>query len=299
MEISKLYEIAIFFTIVYSIVQGLRILNWVWLRPRKLEKYLRAQGLNGNSYRFLFGDMKEMYLMTKQAKTKPINLSDDAVPRVLPFLHKSSKNYGKYFLTWLGPKPNIVIMDPDLIKEIMTKHYQFLKPKQNPLAKLIGTGIVDYDGDKWTKHRKIINPAFHLEKLKFMLPAFKLSCSELLEKWEKKIPEKGLSCELDVWPYLQTMTSDVISRTAFGSSYEEGRRIFELQIEQSELVIQAIQSVYIPGSRYLPTKRNNRMKEIEKQVQALIREIINKRIKAMELGEASHDDLLGILLESN
>lgn len=83
-----------------------------------------------------------------------------------------------------------------------------------------------------------------------MLPAFKLSCSDMIRKWEGKVVEKGSSsCELDVWPYLQTMTSDVISRTAFGSSYEEGRRIFELQTEQAGLVIQVIQSVYIPGSR--------------------------------------------------
>ena len=41
------------------------------------------------------------------------------------------------------------------------------------------------------------------------------------------------------------------------------------------------------------------MKEIEKQVQASIRGIISKRVESMEAGEASHDDLLGILLESN
>nr|GLL22823.1 cytochrome P450 CYP72A219-like [Ipomoea trifida] len=41
------------------------------------------------------------------------------------------------------------------------------------------------------------------------------------------------------------------------------------------------------------------MKEIEKQVQASIRRIIDKRVKAMKAGEGSKDDLLGILLESN
>lgn len=70
----------------------------------------------------------------------------------------------------------------------------------------------------------------------------------MLSKWEEIVPSEGAS-ELDVWPYLQTLTSDAISRTAFGSSYEEGRKIFELQKEQAGLIIQAIQFASIPGWR--------------------------------------------------
>ncbi|KAM7503196.1 hypothetical protein LguiB_002100 [Lonicera macranthoides] len=161
----------------------------------------------------------------------------------------SPKFVSKNFFIWLGPKPLVHIMDPDVLKEVMTKINLFQKPKGgNPLFKLLAAGLVSYEGDKWAKHRKIINPAFHLEKLKCMLPAFKLSCSEMIGKWEEKLLAMG-SCELDVWPYLQTLTSVVISRTAFGSSYEEGRRIFELQNELGVLVMQASQSVYIPGLR--------------------------------------------------
>ncbi|KAK4714493.1 hypothetical protein R3W88_020400 [Solanum pinnatisectum] len=116
-----------------------------------------------------------------------------------------------------------------------------------------------------------------------MLPAFYMSCSEMLSKWKEIVPT-GTSFKLDVWPDLQIMTSEVISRTAFGSSYEEGRTVFELQKEQAE---------------FLPTKRNKRMLEIEKEIQTTIRCIIDKRLRAMEAGETSKDDLLGILLESN
>nr|GEW43612.1 cytochrome P450 CYP72A219-like [Tanacetum cinerariifolium] len=130
-----------------------------------------------------------------------------------------------------------------------------------------------------------------------MLPAFYISCSEMITKWEGMT--KGRSCEVDVFPHLQTFASDVISRTAFSSSYLEGRKIFELQHEQSQLVVKAIQSIYIPGSRFLPTKSNRRMKEIARNVESLIKEIILERVTAMNMGESSKEDLLGILLESN
>lgn len=82
-----------------------------------------------------------------------------------------------------------------------------------------------------------------------MLPDMYLSCIEMVSKWEKMISEDGSSCELDVWPFLQRLTSDVISRTAFGSSYEEGNIVFEFLTEQAELVMKILLSVYIPGWR--------------------------------------------------
>lgn len=57
-------------------------------------------------------------------------------------------------------------MNPDHVKDIFTKVYDFEKPPSNPLALLLATGLANYDGEKWATHRKIINPAFHQEKLK-------------------------------------------------------------------------------------------------------------------------------------
>ncbi|KAA8541287.1 hypothetical protein F0562_025250 [Nyssa sinensis] len=297
MKMEIVYCVTVCCAIVVVILAW-KVLNWAWLRPKKLEKCLRQQGLNGSSYKLLFGDIKEMSGMLEEAKSKPINLSDDIVTRIQPFIHKSIQTYGKNSFIWIGPKPLVYIIDPENIRDILSKNFHFQKPKGNPLGKLLASGLVDYETEKWAKHRKIINPAFHQEKLKQMLPAFYLSCSEIMSKWEKTVSTEG-PCELDVWPDLQTLTSDVISRTAFGSSYEEGRRIFELQKEQAELVMQASQSIYIPGFWFLPTRRNKRMKEINKEVQASLRTIIDNRLKAMKAGEASSGDLLGILLESN
>ncbi|XP_049375497.1 cytochrome P450 CYP72A219-like isoform X9 [Solanum verrucosum] len=276
-----------------------KVLNWVWFNPKKLEKLLRKQGLNGNSYRLLYGDMKDLSGMIKEANSKPMNMFDhDLAPRMVPFFLETIKKYGKKCFTWMGPRPQILIMDPELIKEVLLKTYVYQKPHGNPLGTLFVQGLVTYEKDKWAKHRKIINPAFHLEKLKHMLPAFYLSCSEMLSKWEDVVRVEG-SHEIDVWPHLQQLTSDVISRTAFGSSYEEGRKIFELQQEQTQHFLEVTRSVYIPGWRFLPTKRNRRMKEIKKDVRSSIRGIIDKRLKAMEAGNADNEDLLGILLESN
>jgi len=81
-----------------------------------------------------------------------------------------------------------------------------------------------------------------------MLPAFYESCEEMINKWEKIVAE-GDSREVDVWPDLVTLSADVISRAAFGSSYAEGHKIFQLLKEQVDLALSMLQSIYFPGLR--------------------------------------------------
>nr|QWK52326.1 cytochrome P450 72A15-2 [Isatis tinctoria] len=276
-----------------------RTLKWVWFKPKMLESYLRRQGLSGTSYTPLVGDLKRNFSMLKEARSKPIKLTDDIAPRIVPYPLQMLKTHGRTHFTWLGHIPTITIMDPEQIKEVFNKVYDFQKPHTFPLAKVIATGLANYDGDKWAKHRRIINPAFHLEKIKNMVPAFHQSCSNVVGRWDKLVSDKGSSCEVDVWPGLVNMTADVISRTAFGSSYKEGQRIFELQAELAQLIIQAFRKAFIPGYSYLPTKGNRRMKAAAREIQVILRGIVNKRLTAREAGEAPSDDLLGILLESN
>ena len=69
-----------------------------------------------------------------------------------------------------------------------------------------------------------------------MLPLFIQCCDDLISKWEEMLSSDG-SCEIDVWPFVKNLTADVISRTAFGSSYLEGRRIFQLLKEKIELTL--------------------------------------------------------------
>lgn len=72
----------------------------------------------------------------------------------------------------------------------------------------------------------------------------------MMNEWKMLVSKKE-SCMVDVWPFLNSLTGDVISRTAFGSCYEEGKIVFQLQKEQAELTAKVFQSVYIPGWRYI------------------------------------------------
>ena len=80
--------------LIICLIWSWKVLNWLWLKPKKLEKLLREQGLKGNPYRLLVGDMKEYFKMEKEAKSKSMNLSDDITPRVSPYYNQSVRIHG-------------------------------------------------------------------------------------------------------------------------------------------------------------------------------------------------------------
>ena len=69
---------------------------------------------------------------------------------------------------WTGPVPTIMITNPEHIKEVFSKTYDFEATVSSPLVKLLVGGLASYKGDKWERHRRIINPAFNLEKIKVL-----------------------------------------------------------------------------------------------------------------------------------
>ncbi|KAI4976891.1 hypothetical protein ZWY2020_050498 [Hordeum vulgare] len=267
--------------------QVTRLLHTLWWHPRRLGRALHAHGLKGTSYRFLTDDIIEAGRQNREAWSKPMPLGcHDISPHIAPFLHDVLQKHGKTLpsktaaipyacgtscVSWLGPIPKVTIVDPSLAKEVMSNKFgHFEKLRFPSLSMLLAKGVADYEGEKWAKHRRILNPAFHLEKLK-------------------------VKHTLDLW----RLTGDVISRTTFGSSYLEGREIFHLQSEQAGRLLTNLKKIIIPGHRFLPTRDNRRMHQTNRKIESILRTLTEKRMKETQEGESTKDDLLGLMLNSN
>lgn len=75
---------------------------------------------------------------------------------------------GKNFLTWHGPKAQLFVTEPELIKEILSnKEDAYPKMDMEGYAKkLLGETLITNEGEKWAKIRKLANHTFHSESLK-------------------------------------------------------------------------------------------------------------------------------------
>ncbi|XP_075522407.1 cytochrome P450 CYP72A616-like [Primulina tabacum] len=273
------------------------VVYYIWWKPKKLEKYLRRAGIEGSSYKLMYGDMVEIKKLTAEAWSKPMPLNHSIAPRVNPFWYQMVQKYGKISLSWHERSPQLLVADPGLVKSIFTERDgHFRKPPLNPLVDLLTLGLSTLEGDQWAKRRKLITPAFHLEKIQGMVPAFLTSCCNLVERWNKVSVDSEGKFELDIAPEMQNLSSDVIARAAFGSSFEEAKTIFELQKEQAVLVLEAFQSLYFPGLRFLPTKKNRRRYEIDRKIKTTLKEMILSKETKAKNGNPD-DDLLSLLIQ--
>ncbi|KAL6198870.1 hypothetical protein ACLB2K_028658 [Fragaria x ananassa] len=239
------------------------------------------QGVKGPSYRLVHGNTKEIFNMKKEAMSKPKGLSHDIFPVVKPQYHSWLKIYGKIFLQWLGTEAQSVVMEPELCKEILiNKDRVYMQKKQEGLGKkLIGNSLGTSEGEKWLKHRKLANHALHGQSLKNMIPEMIASAEKMLQRWKNSEGK-----EMELYQEFRLFTAEVISRTAFGSSYLEGK-------------------IRLPGIRKLfKTSDEIEAEKLEKDLRDTILEIVKKREnKAVVKQDENNfgEDLLGLLLKAH
>ncbi|XVF49277.1 hypothetical protein PTKIN_Ptkin03bG0255700 [Pterospermum kingtungense] len=286
------------------LVFALKVVVLLWWRPRKIEEHFARQGIRGPPYHFFVGNMKELVCMMLKASSQSMPCSHNILPRVLSFYHHWKKIYGATFIIWFGPTVRLTVSDPDLIREIFTsKSDLYEKNEAHPLIKqLEGDGLLSLKGEKWAHHRKIITPTFHMENLKLLVPVVAQRVSDMLDKWSAMSSGSG-EIEIEVCEWFQTLTEDVITRTVFGCSYEDGKAIFGLQAQQMVLAAQAFQKVYIPGYSYLPTKRNITCWKLDREIKKSLMKLIDNRKRNINImqenGKGGAKDLLGLMMQAS
>ncbi|KAL3511852.1 hypothetical protein ACH5RR_024569 [Cinchona calisaya] len=281
-----------------------KILVIYWWIPRRIKHHFLKQGIRGPKYHFFLGNLKELSSLMSKASSQTMPLSHNILPRVLSFYHHWKKIYGASFVVWFGHTARLTVADPVLIRDIfITKSEYFEKNESPPLVKkLEGDGLLSLKGEKWAHHRKILTPTFHIENLKLMIPMMGNSMGKMLQEWSKMSSNDG-KVEIEVSEWFQNLAEDVITRTAFGSSYEDGRAIYQLQAQQMVHATEAYQKVFIPGYRFLPTKKNRISWRLDKEIRKSLMKLIEKRrrnssIDEGVLSEECPNDLLELMIKA-
>ncbi|KAF8727938.1 hypothetical protein HU200_018508 [Digitaria exilis] len=199
---------------------------------------------------------------------------------------------GKVYLWWFGPTPALCVGSYDMVKRILSDKVE-LYPKPSPppgLLALMGMGLVFTQGDDWVRHRRV---------LKMMTGAMVACAGEVIREWESRAAANGGEVTVEVGKQFAELTADVISHTAFGSSYRQGKEVFLAQRELQFIAFTSFATTRFPGAQYVPTKSNLRRWRLESKVRDTLVAIIDDRMATAKKEEAYGHDLLGLMLEAN
>ncbi|KAI4965181.1 hypothetical protein ZWY2020_055260 [Hordeum vulgare] len=286
------------------VLRALHSILWV---PHRLERRLRRQGIRGPPRSLLSGNAAQYLAMTKAAQSSrlpPSTTPSSAAPR------STAVGGGTAARSCSGSGPGAAWSPAEVAKAVLTDptgHSRRAPPAAATIPKLGSSSARGW----WGSPGEVgAPPPCHLARVqhgrsrslslaKIMvatgwIPEISAITSSMLDKWEIQ-GETRAEFEIDVKKEFQTLSADVISCVAFGSSYEEGKRIFQLQDEQIQLVILAMRTFYFPGFRYVPTKKNRRRQSLNKEIRHSLRRLIEANRNKCE----DSKNLLGLMLSAS
>ncbi|XP_055377881.1 probable cytochrome P450 313a4 [Condylostylus longicornis] len=135
---------------------------------------------------------------------------------ILQFIEDARKKIiPRFGIVWFGPEPFFYVGEPEMMKKIFTSSNFINKADYYKIVgKHFGEGLFSSEVPTWNKHRKLIEPAFHINILKSFLPIFNEQADILVKKL-KQYSGNDMK-EFNIVPLCQLATLDSSCQTTMG-----------------------------------------------------------------------------------
>ena len=208
----------------------------------------------------------------------------------LPFHRKNFDKYGDMFR--VKPpfgKPILFSRDMEAIKHVLQKNhrkYEKSALQSEEMARYIGKGILTSTGDHWRIHRRMVQPAFHRQKLNALLVVMEATIGTALERI---VPH----ATVDVLPLMSDLAFRVVARALF-SRDDLGDRMQELKTvteRNQKMLIGEMRQPYLKWWFKLSGRIRKHLGLAEAS-----RRLLNGMIEERLESGSGKDDLLDMLL---
>ncbi len=128
------------------------------------------------------------------------------------FLQKLARTHGDLVHFRLGPQDVYLVSNPDWIKDILvTNQTNFTKSRFLERAKiLLGEGLLTSEGDFHRRQRRLVQPAFHRDRLIGYASAMVECTARTREEWTD-------GAQIDMSREMMRLTLSVVARTLFSA----------------------------------------------------------------------------------
>ncbi len=158
----------------------------------------------------------------------------------------------------------------------------------------LGNGLLTSDGDFWRRQRRLMQPAFHRQKLVALAQTMIVETAN----WIDELKQHNTNRPVNVSQAFMDITMRIVCKTLFGS--EVTTQFDGLSVALDTLNYMANERIVslfrVP--MHWPTPGNIRFRRASRQVDDFIYNLINQRRQNITVGVGSGDDLLGMLLST-
>jgi len=227
---------------------------------------------------------------------KAVNISPLRIPEIqrdpLAFLQRNAAEHGDFIHYPLGLWEVYQLNHPDLIEHVLVtnqRNYSKNTVQYNTLAKITGRGLLTSDGRFWRRQRRMIQPAFHRQKVLGWGQMMMAITQKMLQKW-KPVARSGQTLDID--EEMMTVTLEIIGQALLGINLEEdAAKLAQAVLTMLDYVVYRSQRpVVLPLA--IPTPRNRRFRAGLQKLDMLIDQAITNH----QQGHGNPDDILSHLL---
>jgi cytochrome P450 len=203
------------------------------------------------------------------------------------FLMKMAREYGDLPHFRLGSFRVYLLNHPDLVREVLvTKQSNFIKSRALQRSRvLLGEGLLTSEGDFHKRQRRLVQPAFHRDRLAAYAAVMSDYASRTRDRWAH-------GSTLDVASEMARLTLAVVGKTLFSADVEsEASEIGEALTT----VLRMFNLLMMPFSEYLeklPLPSMRRFEKARARLDATIYGLIEER----RASGKDQGDLLSMLL---
>jgi cytochrome P450 len=199
-----------------------------------------------------------------------------------------NRQYGGIVQFKLLNKPYLLVTSPEYVKHILQKeHHNYIRGRSVETGRvLLGDGLPLIDGDVWLRERRLLQPAFHRQKLSALTDTIVGAIRERLETWQG-------GQTFDMEEEMTDLTLSIIIKTMFsgGVGREQVKALGDAFRTASAFMLWRSQQMWAPPL-WVPVPRNAAYNKALKTLNGIVYPLIAEGRKGPQ------ENLLGLLVNA-
>ena len=211
----------------------------------------------------------------------------------LVYFVQLARDHGDVAMARIGPRRVCLLSHPEHAREVLvTQQKNFIKSLSlRRTSVVLGQGLLTSDGEPWRTQRRLMQPAFHRERIAGYADTMVAFAGRHGDGWRD-------GATVDVHEEMMHLTLAIAGMTLFGALVEDEAEEIGRALDTAMALFRRVTLPMYEILNRLPLPSSRRLAEARARLDATIyRMIAARRAEAARTGDYG-DDLLGMLLSA-